>query len=216
MDVRGYDERIASAVSAAASAALLCAVLAAGGARAAEVYVGASFTQSLQRQELHGVGVVAGVLFDAGGSLRAGPEVGWTSLGTTVTDVDVPGTPGYDRWREEFTHQLWHATANLVWRRDGDGVRPYARAGVGALVFRTLDEIRYFDAGVEVPSLHFEQNRSETRPGADLGVGARVPLAGSGWGLGLEGRWRIVVGPSPEGVLAHHLGSVAASLSYDR
>jgi hypothetical protein len=130
-----------------------------------------------------------------------------------ITDVSVPGT-GYDRWREEFETNLWSVTLAARLRREGDGVRPSARAGAGVYLFRTRDEIDYYNQGVEVPELRFEQTRSEAHPGLNLGGGLDWGLGSSSWTVGLDGRVDVVLGAGPGGVLAHPLGRLTTVLAY--
>ena len=191
----------------------LAAILPASPAGANDVFVGVSFMQSFEEADNNGFGILGGVLFEVSDIVQVGPEIGWSNFGRSVTQVDVIGT-GYDRYEETYDIDMWHVMAMARVGKQGDGLYPFAQGGFGAYIFNTNDEIRYYNAGQEVPELFFEQSGSDTEAGVNGGGGLRFSVGSSFEGV-IAGRLDLPFAFSPEnGAKAHAIGRVISSLAY--
>ena len=182
-------------------------------AQAADCFVGVSFVQSFEEADENGFGILGGVLFEVSETVRVGPEIGWSNFGKSVTNVEVTGT-GYDRYEEIYDTDLWHVIAVARLGKQGEGLLPFVQGGLGAYIVTAHDEIHYYDAGQEVPELHFEQKSSDAEAGVNAGAGVRFSAGSSFEGV-IEGRLDLPFAFSPEdGVVTHAIGRALTSVAY--
>lgn len=146
-----------------------------------------------------GLGGFANVFAMFTPAFGAGLELGYWKLGeasrTYGDTMMVDGTVNFSTWQ---------TTAAVVGQYPGAKFRPYVIGGGGFYGLRTDEEASTF-------------SRSETKShfGVNLGLGLKfLPTEGQ-WGLGLEGRWHLILDGLPEDSGDLNMVTVALGLNYN-